>query len=133
MQKGPTIRKLISEMKCPTSNERVWFGGKRTMAMEWFRNNSGTNTGFGEVVMNLSPLFLFFCEDFVEIVCVATIFVKFDNNIVGAVVGFLWDTIVCANFVCGLRGGKLCVFWVLSSRFNWMPWFDLTQNSWPNS
>jgi len=51
-------------------------------------------------------------------VCVATIFVKFDKNIVGAVVGFLWDTIVCVNFVCGLRGGKLCVFWVLTSRFN---------------
>jgi hypothetical protein len=68
--------------------------------------------------MNLSHLFLFFCEDFVEIVRVATIFVKFDNNIVGVVVGFLWDTIVCANFVCGLRGEKLCVFWVLSSRFN---------------
>jgi hypothetical protein len=68
--------------------------------------------------MNLSHIFLFFCEDFVQIVCVATIFVKFDKNIVGAVVGFLWDTIVCANFVCRLRGGKLYVFWVLSSRFN---------------
>jgi hypothetical protein len=51
-------------------------------------------------------------------VCVVTIFVKFDKNIVGAVVGFLWDTIVFVNFVCGLREGKLCVFWVLSSRFN---------------
>ncbi len=65
--------------------------------------------------MNLS---LFFSLRILLKLCVATIFVKFDKNIVGAIVGFLWDTIDCVNFVCGLSGGKLCVFWVLSSRFN---------------
>ncbi len=42
--------------------------------------------------------------------CVVTIFVKFEKNIVGAVVGFSWDTICFCEFCVWVeRGETMCV------------------------